>query len=313
MKVLPFPSRTFGVVILLGSLPLLVGCQTSTAPTPAYSFTPETGSGQADPNANQDGQEVIALVNDRPITMEAFQRELARFRAGQIALGLELTDGDGYEQQVLDLLVEYELIRQLAAREGIVISDEAVDAEINNMIQENGEGYFNSWLNSNYYSPEEFREVIRLDLMTDQLLEPIIASVPTVTEQVHARHILVNSQAEAEQVLARLRDGEDFSALAAEYSVDVTTRNNGGDLGWFPRGGLLVPEVEEAAFSLQVNQISGIISSAWGYHIVQTLEFDPARTVEEETRQRLLDKAIEEWRLSLRAGANIQQFVTLTS
>jgi parvulin-like peptidyl-prolyl isomerase len=143
-------------------------------------------------------------------------------------------------------------------------------------------------------------------MITNQLIEPVLAAVPTVAEHVHARHILVNSEAEAQDILARLNAGEDFAALAGQYSVDVTSKDNGGDLGWFPRGGLLVPEVEEAAFSMTPGQLSSVIQTGWGYHIVQTLEFAPEREIAFETRQRLIERAIEQWRLGLRDGADIQ-------
>ena len=282
-----------------------------------------TGCGGASPSApnseltaqpTQETQpEIAATVNGQPITMEAFQRELARFEAGQASLGLQVADQAAYKQQVLDQLVEQELLRQLAIRQGIVVSDEAVDSEINAMVQQSGQQYFEAWLSSNYYALAEFREVIRLQLMANQLTMPVVASVPTVTEQVHARHILVNTQAEADQILSRLQAGEDFGTLAAEYSLDVTTKNNGGDLGWFPRGGLLVPEVEDAAFSMSPGQTSSVVISAWGAHVIQTLELDSARQVEPETHDRLVQKAIEQWRLGLRTGADIQQLVPITS
>ncbi len=249
---------------------------------------------------------MVAYVNGQPISLEAFNREVARFEAGQVALGFEVADEAAYRQQILDLLIEQELIRQQAAQQGISVSNAEVEDVINAMIAETGQEYFNGWLQTNYYTLEEFREVIRLDLLTNRLLEPVVNAVPTTAEHVHARHILVNSETEAQAVLTRLQNGEDFAALAAQFSVDVTTRDNGGDLGWFPRGGLLVPEVEEAAFNLQPGAVSGVIRSAWGYHIVQTLEFDPNREIEYETRQRLIEKAIEEWRQNLRTGADIQ-------
>ena len=282
---------------------LLVSCG-GTATTP-----PTT-----EPAIEQETQPEIAVtVNGQPITTEAFQRELARFEAGQASLGLQVADQSAYKQQVLEQLVEQELLRQLATSQGVVISDETVDAEINAMIEQNGQQYFDAWLNSNYYTLAEFREVIRLQLMTNQLTTSVIESVPTVTEQVHARHILVNTQTEAEQILARIQSGEDFGELAAQYSLDVTTKSNGGDLGWFPRGGLLVPEVEDAAFSMSPGEPGRIVVSAWGAHIVQTIEVDPGRQVEPETHDRLVQKAIEDWRLGLRAGANIQQLITITS
>jgi hypothetical protein len=64
---------------------------------------------------------------------------------------------------------------------------------------------------------------------------------------------------------------------------------------------------------MQPNQISGIIESAWGFAIVQTLEFDPAREVDADTRQRLINQAMDAWRLSLRDGATIEQLIPLAS
>ncbi len=289
---------------------VLVGCGNKAAPTPELNYTPEAAA-QGD-TANSD-QEVAVLVNGQPIMTETFRRELARFEAGQVALGFEVADQASYEQQVLDLLIEQELIRQTAAAQGITVGDDEVNAVIADMKAENGEEYFNGWLAANYYTAEEFHEVIRLDLITNRLLAPVMEAVPTVAEHAHARHILVNTQAEADEALARLQAGEDFAALAAEYSVDVTTRDTGGDLGWFPRGGLLVPEVEETTFGLQPGQVSNVVSSAWGYHIIQTLEFDPNREIEYETRQRLIEHAIEDWRLSLHDSAVIDQKISLVS
>lgn len=280
---------------MLGVITLLAGCAPAGVPTPALSAEPATPL-----------PEVAAVVNGQPISTEVFQRELARVQAGYLDLGYQPGGQAGYQQQVLDTLIEQELIRQTAAQQGISVSDAEVDAAINAMIQQSGEENFNGWLTTNGYTMEEFREVMRDQLITSQLIAPVTASVPAVAEHVHARHILVNSQAEAEQVLSQLAAGGDFATLAAQYSLDVTTRSNGGDLGWFPRGVLLVPEVEEAAFSMAPGQISGVVASAWGFHIVQTLEFDPARPVDPETHQRLIEDAIREWRLGLRDGADIQ-------
>jgi parvulin-like peptidyl-prolyl isomerase len=254
---------------------------------------------------------VVATVNGQPIALEAFQRELARFEAGQAALGLEPSQQPGYQQQVLNTLIEQELFRQFAAQQGIVISDEQVDAEINDMIAETGQEFFDGWLAGNSYTLDEFREFVRTDLITQQLISPVLDSVPQSVEHVHARHILVNSLTEAQEALDRLNSGEDFASLAAEYSVDVTTRDSGGDLGWFPRGLLLVQEVEETAFSLQPGQRSDIVQSDWGYHIIETLEFNASMTVDPDAYQRLREQAIEDWRLSLRQGADIQQLVSL--
>jgi parvulin-like peptidyl-prolyl isomerase len=299
--------KRLSAVALLAGL-LLAACGGETA-TPAANYTPGAPSADnpgGDDQPGSQGVEPVATVNGVPISQETYSRELARFEAGRVALGFEVSDEAAYRQQVLDLLIENELIRQAAAERGINISDEQIDAEVAAVVEEFGQEYFDSWLQTNYYTLDEFREETRLGLITDQLMPQILESVPETAEQVHARHILVNSQGEAETVLGRLQNGDDFGALAAEYSVDVTTKDRGGDLGWFPRGGLLVPEVEDAAFNLQPNEISGVIASAWGFHIVQALEFDPNREIDFETHQRLRQEAVQNWLQSLRQGADIQ-------
>jgi parvulin-like peptidyl-prolyl isomerase len=157
---------------------------------------------------------------------------------------------------------------------------------------------------------EEFREALRMDILTRRLTEPIESTIPEVAEQVHARHILVNTQAEAEDILARLQAGEDFATLAADYSLDMTSARDGGDIGWFPRGRLLVPEVEEAAFALGPGETSGVVQSSLGFHIVQTLEYDFARPVDDDTRQQLLERTAQAWFDDLWAGADIQILLT---
>lgn len=283
----------------------------STGATPSNSTPGATALVQPAPTDPSNG--LAATVNGQPITAESFRRELARWEAGQAALGFEVANQASYEQQVLNIMIEDELIRQYAVQRGLSVTDAEADAVINGMIVETGQEYFDNWLASNYYTLDEFREEIRFDLLAKKAADPIIASVPTTGEHVHARHILVDTEAQANEAMGRLQGGEDFAALAREYSVDVTTNDNGGDLGWFPRGGLLVPEVEEVAFNLQPGQTSPVVASAWGYHIIQVLEFDPARPMDEETRQRLIQRTLREWADSLRDGAQIEQFLDFSS
>ncbi len=83
----------------------------------------------------------------------------------------------------------------------------------------------------------------------------------------------------AQELVKRLRAGEDFAKLAQEFSDDPGSKNDGGDLGWFGRG-QMVPEFEQVAFSLEPGQISDPVKTVYGYHVIQVLEKDPARPVE---------------------------------
>jgi parvulin-like peptidyl-prolyl isomerase len=140
------------------------------------------------------------------------------------------------------------------------------------------------------------------------MMDRVVEEVPTTTEHIRARHILVDTQQEAERIHAQLEAGADFAALAKAHSLDESTRENGGDLGFFPRGILMAPEVEEAAFALQPGQFSGVITSSLGFHIVQVVERDPARTINPENRRLLQDKVVQEWIESLWAQANVKRF-----
>lgn len=106
----------------------------------------------------------------------------------------------------------------------------------------------------------------------------------------------------AQELVERLRAGEDFAKLAQEFSDDPGSKLNGGDLGWFGRG-QMVSEFEQAAFSLKPGQISDPVKTVYGYHIIQVLERDPARPVEpfllEQRRAEAYQKLLSEQRQAI--------------
>jgi len=96
----------------------------------------------------------------------------------------------------------------------------------------------------------------------------------------------------ASMLRQRIADGEDFTAIASEYSDDLSNAGDGGDLGWFGRG-MMVPQFEEAAFSLELNQVSEPIETSFGVHLIEVLERDDARPKDEDTLER---ERMEEYR-----------------
>jgi len=87
---------------------------------------------------------------------------------------------------------------------------------------------------------------------------------------VHCAHILVKTEKEAQSVIARLNQGETFSKIAGEVSL-CPSRKRGGDLGTFGRG-RMVKEFEQAAFGLQKGQVSPVVKTQFGYHVIKRLE-----------------------------------------
>ena len=91
-----------------------------------------------------------------------------------------------------------------------------------------------------------------------------------MSNKVHCAHILVKSEKEVNAVLERLKKGEKFAAIAKDVSL-CPSKKRGGDLGTFGRG-QMVKEFENAAFALDKGQISGIVKTQFGYHIIRRLE-----------------------------------------
>lgn len=258
---------------------------------------------------------LAAQVNGRPLYLADFERELARYEAAQAASGSDPAASADYQAQVLDALIERELIGQAAAAEGVAVTPEQVDARLAELRQAaDANGGFDAWLQTNGYTEEEFRAALEAELVTGEMVARVTADVPEAMEQVRASYIQLDDATLAQSVLERARAGDDFAFLAEQNSVDRVTGANGGDLGFFAPGGLLVPEVERAAFALQPGEISDVIAvtgadSRTVYYIVQVTEREPDRPLTADARYALLQETFKAWLDSLWAAAAIERFV----
>lgn len=119
-------------------------------------------------------------------------------------------------------------------------------------------------------SESDLRKVFENNLYRTKVKEAIVADLKPEQEQVRARHILVDTEEEANQIEESLKQGENFIELAQRFSKDTSTKDSGGDLGWFSEGEM-VKEFNDAAFKLNVGQISDPIKTDYGYHIIQVI------------------------------------------
>lgn len=129
-------------------------------------------------------------------------------------------------------------------------------------------------------------------------------------EEARARHILVEDEGEAKKIHARVKAGEDFAKLAAEFSKDPGSGKEGGDLGFFTKD-RMVPEFAEAAFKLKAGEISEPVKSQFGWHIIklEELRLRPVPTfeqVKERLAGALVNKAQSELVAKLRKDAKIE-------
>ncbi|MCK5794004.1 MAG: peptidylprolyl isomerase [Anaerolineales bacterium] len=142
-------------------------------------------------------------------------------------------------------------------------------------------------------SEETIRDIIKISVIREEIIEIVSADIAQEAEHVWIRHILVADEDTANEVIEKLADGEDFADLAAEYSLDTSNKDNGGDLDWFSRGAMVQP-FEEAAFALEVGEISDPVQTDFGWHIMESLGKDDL-LLDPSAYQQLRNQAYVDW------------------
>lgn len=250
--------------------------------------------------------EPMALrVNGEGVSLAEFQAELQQLQAALTAQGRELSPEE-QRQQVTDALVDSLLLAQGALEKGFALDDAALQAEIDRLAgqtalaqgQTDGEAALRDWQARHGYSEASFRSALWRSLAAAWQRDQIAESVPSTVEQIHARQILTLDEASARAALQEVQvPGVNFAAYAFRYDPQI-----GGDLGWFPRGYLTQPELEAVVFALQPGEISGVIPSQVGYHILQIIAREQ-RPLSPDARRALQRAALGAW-LAQRRGAS---------
>jgi parvulin-like peptidyl-prolyl isomerase len=254
---------------------------------------------------NAQNVSVVATVNGQDITLDEFQRTLEQreIQAGQVR------NAAAFQDAVLASMIEQMLIAQGAERLGIVVTDDDVETEVaaNRALAGSDEAWAD-WLAANAYDEETFRLSVRDALIAARVRDAVTAAQQGDVPVVHARHIVVATEEQANALLQRLNAGEDFAALATAESIDESSARQGGDLGVFAEGELLAPEVARTAFALEPGMVAGPIRSSMGYHLIQTLE-KSTRTVEGQDLAALVQAQFERWLAEQFASATIERYL----
>lgn len=269
---------------------------------PLWTSTPALAGGGAN----------IALVNGTPITRQDYEQQLAQARTYYLMQpGVNARSEAGkqglqrLQEQVLDWMIDQVLIEQIAGTRGITISKGQVEAEIVRM-QGSDKSKFDSWLTANNLTLDSLRQQVRYDLLTMAVRDAVTTGLSHKAPQVHVRHILTSNEKAAQDALSRIKQGEELAALARQVSEDEQTRDHGGDLGFLPRGAM-PPAFDEVAFALKPGQVSGVVRSDFGYHIIQVLEVDPDREVAADLWPMVQQNAFGSWLAQERAKAKIER------
>ena len=249
--------------------------------------------------------DVLARVNGEPVTKSDFDR---------LILNIEANNGpipparrDEILRGMLDQLITYTAMSQQAKQENIVASEAEIDGRVKQMQGGVSDDEFQKGLDARKMSKEQLRSDARVQLTIEKLLEAHVAESASTTEaearafydqnpdkfkqgdKVRASHILlkVDSAAPAASkkqvqeriagLLKRARSGEDFAALASKHSEDGSARQ-GGDLGYFESREMVGP-FSEAAFKLKPGEISDVVTTEFGYHIIKVTDKRTATTI----------------------------------
>lgn len=253
-------------------------------------------------------------------------------------------------REAMDRMIEQELVRQAAQKKGVEVSAEEVDSAVAELrkVFDNPQSFANR-LESEGFTGETYRKHVEGMIAAKRYLDAIRAGVAevsdeeleayyrenelrlTLPEQLRARHILLvwkargtrDDRAATRQqltsILERARGGEDFAELARKYSEDPETAPMGGDMGFFHRG-QRVPAFEQAAFALKPGEISGIVETPFGVHIIRLEERRDARLLpldevrrqlREHVRAEKVEQAVQSETARLREAAEIKILIPL--
>ncbi|MFH1400433.1 MAG: peptidylprolyl isomerase [Nanoarchaeota archaeon] len=255
------------------------------------------------PRETQEDEQVIVIVNGYPLTQAAIDQEYDSLPVYQ----RQLVTKDQFVSQMIDDI----LLLQEASANGYSMTDAEVDASLDDLLARNDLSMtqLSESLAAQGISVDQFKEAFRRRLVVTSLLNDTLLSNIDISDkdvetfyndnldqfivgpQVDARHILVETEEEAQSIRDEIIAGADFGEVAAAKSIDPSAAQNLGDLGYFGKG-QMVPQFEDAAFSLKVGEISDPVPTQFGWHIIEVLDRTeeavlPLDDVREQIRQSL--------------------------
>jgi parvulin-like peptidyl-prolyl isomerase len=267
---------------------------TSTEESAISKVVPTATSEPSKPPTIDPDVPLAAIVNGQAITLAEYQTELKNARVASETGLIVYT-----EEDVLRNMIDEVLLAQGAAEANFTTNETIVQARLDQLNLD--EQAIQDWMNKNGYTQESFEIAMERAIAATWMRDQIITTLPSTAEQVHARQILLYNADEAENIYTQLQSGTDFATLAAQYDPAAF-----GDLGWFPKGYLTVPELDEPVFKLKPGEYTQIIETILGFHIVQVVERDPQRPLNPNAFQTLQVQAVENWLIERRSQSDIQ-------
>ena len=306
---------------------------------------------QAEEGATTVNKGKVASVNGVAVSQEQFDRVMAPYELQIAAMGGGAVTEEQIAQvitKVLDNLIATELLYQESQKSGIKVEgkeiNETYDAQ---KAQFQNDAEFQEALKQSQYNDSSFRDEIKQWLSIQHFIGKKFSENTTISDeevkkyfndnpdkfqqpaQVRASHIMIivdsdadqskkdDAKKQIEQVMRRLKAGEDFAALAKEVSQDISSKENGGDLDYFSKGDL-PQSFEDAAFALKPGEISGIVETEYGYHIIKlTDKIDAKKITYNESKEDIknglktnkVNSDVNKYVAELRGKASVEIFL----
>jgi foldase protein PrsA len=226
-----------------------------------------------------------AMVGLKSITINQVEQEADRLEHffNQTDQGDQAPDESVMKNQILERLIEEQVIKNLANKNDVSVSSEEVDKQYQTIAEQNGGKEKLEALLAELYNlePSEFKELILRQLRMEELKQKFENEL---RKKVKVKHILIKvdedaskkeinkAKEKAQDLLDRIKNkGVDFGKLAEKHSQDKSSKDDGGALPWFGKGDM-VEDFEKAAFGLDIGEVSDLVKTSYGYHLIKLEE-----------------------------------------
>jgi parvulin-like peptidyl-prolyl isomerase len=325
------------LVLILIAVAVVAACKKAPAEAPKPAGAAASTTAAAVKPVPAQLPEIVARVNGSSIDRGEFERAVKTVE-GQAGGPVPPDRRDAIYRQLLDQLVALRLLSQDSAALKITVPDADVDSRIAEIKKQfPDEPAFTAALAQRQMTPDKLKNEIRMQLLAMKVVETQIGPTVTVTdadvsdfytknpdkfqepEAVHVAHILIRTpqnadaaakqkaKAEAASVLAQIKKGADFATLAKQHSQDPGSAANGGDLGFVPKG-QTDPAFEQGAFALtKPGQLSAVVESQFGFHIIKMVEHRNGRTVPLQEVKPQVEQFLKQQKMQEKTAAYVEK------
>ena len=291
----------------------------------------------------------MAVVNGSVITRADFDREMSRVQQRLLSMGRPVSASQlsAIKKRVLESLIGRELLYQESQKQGVTVQEAAINEQVSKLKDRfSSEAEFNRALSEANLSEAAIKSEFKRGMAIQQFIDKQFVQKVTVPEkeskayydshpdvfkqpeQVRARHILIKVDPGADEsqkveareklklVQEKLQKGEDFATLAKEFSEGPSSAK-GGDLGYFGRGQMVKP-FEEVAFTVKPGEVSDIVETKYGYHLIKVIDKKPETTIayedvkeklEHHLKQEKVQREVSLYVEKLKEEAQVERFL----